>query len=207
MQESNRIKAVIFDLGGVIYRTEDPIPRTRLAESMGLSRAELEAIVFANPVALAGERGDASEADAWKETARLLSLPEAQIPAFRDAFFAGDRVDQELVEFIRSLRPTYTTALLSNNWSPDLEHTLRERLGIYEAFDVVISSAQRRVRKPDPEIFHYALEIVGARPKESIFVDDFEANTRAAASLGLHVVWFRATEQAVAELRALLQME
>lgn len=206
MDDTKRIKTVIFDLGGVIYRTEDAAPRTALAERLGKTRAELEQIVFNNPVALAGERGQASKEDAWKEAARLLELPPEEIPSFYSDFFGGDRLDQQLVQFIQSLRPTFITALLSNNWSPNLEESLRETFGIVDTFDVIVSSAERGVRKPDPAIFLYALDRIGARPDEAVFVDDFETNTRAAAALGLHVVLFRSTQQAIQELRALLHL-
>jgi putative hydrolase of the HAD superfamily len=40
-----------------------------------------------------------------------------------------------------------------------------------------------------------------------VFVDDVEANCDAARALGLHAVQFRTTEQAIAELEALLGPE
>ena len=39
-------KAVIWDMGGVLLRTDDGGPRTQLAERFGMTRAELEEIVF-----------------------------------------------------------------------------------------------------------------------------------------------------------------
>lgn len=206
MSETNQIKAVIFDLGGVIYRTEDAAPRTALAQRLGKTRAELERIIFQNPVALEGEHGRASLEAVWEEAARLLHLPPDQIPEVREAFFGGDRVDFELVQFIQLLRPAYSTALLSNNWSPDLELFLGETLEIVDTFDVVVSSAQKQIRKPDPAIFQLALEMLEVRPEEAVFVDDFEVNTQAAAALGLHVVLFRSTNQTIQALRELLNL-
>jgi hypothetical protein len=40
------IKAVIWDLGGVILRTEEMAPRDSLAKRLGLSREEINHIVF-----------------------------------------------------------------------------------------------------------------------------------------------------------------
>jgi len=42
----NRIKAIIFDIGGVLVCTEDPAPRQRLAVDLGLSLEALYDIVF-----------------------------------------------------------------------------------------------------------------------------------------------------------------
>lgn len=202
MQQSH-IRAVIFDLGGVILRTEDPASRLALAERLGLTRSGLEEAVFNNPTALAAERGMATQAEVWSTTAARLGLPAEDMPRFFAEFFTGDQVDFALLDFIRALRPAYTTALLSNTWQVDLPRFLREELRIPDTFDVVISSAQRRVRKPDPEIFHLALELCGVEAREAVFVDDFGSNIAAAAALGLAVVHFREAAQAMAALRVL----
>jgi FMN phosphatase YigB (HAD superfamily) len=45
------IRGVLFDVGGVLVRTEDPAPRLRWAEKLHLAPASLADIVFENPVA------------------------------------------------------------------------------------------------------------------------------------------------------------
>ena len=42
------IRAVFFDLGGVIARTEQPEPRIRLADSLGMTYADIDKLVFEN---------------------------------------------------------------------------------------------------------------------------------------------------------------
>jgi FMN phosphatase YigB (HAD superfamily) len=37
MREDHAIKAVIFDVGGVLLRTEDRAPREKMAEKLGLT--------------------------------------------------------------------------------------------------------------------------------------------------------------------------
>lgn len=203
MQEQPEIRAVIFDLGGVILRTEDPQPREQLAARHGMTRAALEEAVFNNPAALAAEAGQAAVEDAWAETARRLGLPKAEMAGFFAQFFGGDRVDFALLNFIRGLRPARTTALLSNTWQVDLPQFLRESLHIPDTFDIIISSAAQKIRKPDPRIFQLALELTGAAAQQAVFVDDFAHNIEAAAAVGLRVVHFRSAEQAVAELRSM----
>jgi len=203
MHEQTQIRAVIFDLGGVILRTEDAHPREALAARFGMTRAALEEAVFNNPVALAAEAGQVAVEDARAETARRLNIPLANVQAFFTQFFGGDRVDFTLLGFIQKLRPARITVLLSNTWQVDLPRFLSESLHIPDTFDVVISSAQCKMRKPDPQIFHFALESAGVQPHEAVFVDDFARNIEAAAALGLHVVHFHTTGQAIAALRTL----
>jgi epoxide hydrolase-like predicted phosphatase len=207
MNKKTNIRAVIFDLGGVIQRTEDSRPREALAARLGKTRAELEKIVFNNPVAMAGEQGQATAEEVWAETGRLLNLAPDEIAAFRQEFFRGDRVDLDLIAFIQALRKSFLTAALSNTWNVELPRGLREDLQLDDTFDLTITSAQARVRKPAPEIFHLALEQLNVRPDEAVFVDDFAENVAAAAALGLHTVHFTGAEKARRELRVLLGLD
>jgi len=198
------VRAVIFDLGGVLLRTDDPRPRTQLAERLGLERMELERIVFDNPLSQQAERGLATPAEVWEIIAQSLHVSLDEIPEIRKQFFGGDQLDFELIELIQKLRLTFTTALLSNTWIVDLPKFLRDELQIPDTFDVVISSAHRKMAKPDPAIFRLALELVQAAPQETVFVDDASRNITAANALGIKTVHFRSPAQARADLLALL---
>jgi putative hydrolase of the HAD superfamily len=71
-------------------------------------------------------------------------------------------------------------------------------------FDVVVISGEVGMRKPEPRIFAHTLAELGLAADECVFVDDHEANIRAAAALGLVGVWHRTYEQTAAELEVLL---
>jgi epoxide hydrolase-like predicted phosphatase len=207
MDRNSNIRAVIFDLGGVLLRTEDPQPRLEMAGRLGLTRQELENAVFNHPASQQAERGLITGEQAWRAVTQALGVPASEIPAFRKQFFAGDRVDFALIEFIQKLRTRVTTALLSNSWIADLPTFLAEDLQIVDTFDVVVSSAKVKVAKPDPAIFRLVLEAVQASPDEAVFVDDFENNITAAAMLGIRTVQFRDAAQAEAALAELLGLD
>ena len=98
------IKAVYFDLGGVIARTEFQSPRERLAERVGLTYEELVRIVFDSKSSQEASIGKISEDDHWKFVARALHRPLKEREAIRKEFFDGDIIDRELISHIRSLR-------------------------------------------------------------------------------------------------------
>ncbi len=56
-----------------------------------------------------------------------------------------------------------------SNFSPVLKEIFG-RLGLEHHFQVILSSSDVRVLKPDPEIFRIALERAGTRPEESVYV-------------------------------------
>lgn len=197
------IKAILFDLGGVLLRTGDFTPRERLAARLGLSRAELERLVFSGEAGDRAQLGLASLEEHWEYCRQQLGLPVDELPALQRDFWGGDRLDVDLVAYIRSLRGRYRTALLSNNFS-NLRRLLTERWGIADAFDELIISSEAGLLKPDPRIFHLALARLGVAPEQAVFVDDFLHNVEGARAVGMHAVHFRDAEQMKAELERLL---
>ena len=64
--------------------------------------------------------------------------------------------------------------IISNVSSHDVAIGILKKTKLDKYFDPVVTSASAGVRKPDPGIFRYALDQVGARPEESIMVGDSE---------------------------------
>jgi putative hydrolase of the HAD superfamily len=116
--------------------------------------------------------------------------------------FATDVLDHELVDYLRSLRPRFKTALLSNA-SLRLVTTLNE-LDVEDCFDVIVISAQVGLMKPDPAIYRLTLDRLGVEPHEAVFLDDIAENVEAAARLGIHGVLFTGRGEALNELDRLL---
>jgi len=183
------IKAIIFDVGGVLIRTEDHSYRRRWEEELGLRPGEAEEIVFNSPMGQKAQRGEVSDEELWNWVGKRLELGE-QLGTFRDDFWAGDVLDEDLVALIRSLRPSYQTAIISNA-TDGLRHSLTNKLSIADAFDVIIGSAEEHIMKPDTAIYQRTLDALGRRPQESVFIDDFRKNVVAARDLGMSAIHYR----------------
>jgi len=108
------IEGIIFDFGGVIMRTMDRNPRSMLAKKFNVSVDAIEKLVFSSASAKMAELGKISACQHWQNVAQALGETEEEIPNIRQQFFAGDRMDWELLEYIQSLRKHYCVALLSN---------------------------------------------------------------------------------------------
>ena len=204
-----KIKAVLFDIGGVIIRTDDPAPRERLARCFELDRKGLDELVFLNPVAQAAERGESPEEAVWKYVRDRLGLSPAEMSLFQAEFWGGDRVDLSMLELLAWLRPGCRTGLLTNSWLRDPLRLFWERFKLPEtqgrsALDAVVSSAAVGVQKPDPRIYAAALEQLGSRAEETVFVDDFPRNVDAARALGFEAILFESPTQARRDLLFLM---
>lgn len=198
------IHAVIIDMGGVIVRTEDKEPRDRMAERFGLTRDQINALVFDSPTAQLATIGKLPLEQHWAQICQTLHVPVEEAHSLEKEFFAGDSVDWRLVDYLRSLRPRHATALLSNAWN-GLREKLDMEWGILDAFDQVVISAEVGLAKPDPRIFALTLERLKVTAAQAVFVDDFPENTGAAAAAGLHVVRFLNTDQTITDIEAALR--
>ena len=199
------IRAVIFDLGGVILRTEYQAPRQHLAERFGMDYDDIEKIVFGGGPSGSSARasvGEITEEEHWMNVAKVLKQPVSEYESLRAEFYAGDVIDYQLLDFLRSLKPKYKTALISNAWTGLRDYITREKFE--DAFDLMIISAEVNVAKPDERIFRMALEQLGVQPEEAVFVDDFIENVEASETLGMHAIQFKTTESTLKQLQKLL---
>jgi len=197
-------KAVIWDLGGVIVRTLDQSGRTHWEKKLGLPDRRLSQIVFEGEMGRKATLGQARPDDVWNWVIEQLGLPPDARPELERDFWKGDRVDQQLVQFIRDLRPRCKTALLSNAW-PDLREVLRNTWHIADAFDEIVISAEVGIAKPDARIYKRTIERLNVNPEEAVFVDDFPENVLAARAAGLYAIHFQTPAQVIRVVKAILE--
>jgi epoxide hydrolase-like predicted phosphatase len=198
-----KIEAVIWDLGGVLVRTLDRSRRVQWEERLLLENGELDRLVFEGDTGRAAALGNAEAADIWLSLRERFKLSLEEIKHLEDDFWAGDRVDQDLISLIRDLRQRYKTCLLSNAW-PDLRHAIVDLWEIADAFDEIVISAEIGLAKPDPKIYKYALDRLDVSPQKAIFIDDFAVNIEAAHALGLHTIHFVSSSETQAQLKKIL---
>lgn len=199
------IKAVIFDLGGVIVRTEYQAPRQRLAERFGMDYDEIDKIVFGggpNSSAAKASVGEITEEEHWLNVMKLLKQPASEYERIRDEFFGGDVIDHEILDFLRSIKPKYKVGLISNAWSGLRDYIVREKFD--DVFDHMVISAEVGVAKPDAKIYHIALEQLQVQADEAVFVDDFIENIEACEELGMEAIHFKNSKSAIQQLKELL---
>ncbi|MGB7875357.1 MAG: HAD family phosphatase [Anaerolineales bacterium] len=196
------IRAVFFDFGGVIGRTEYQAPRQHLAERLGMEYEDVVKIVFQSPSSDRAGIGKISAEEHWTEVTKRLRRPVSETETIRDEFFAGDVIDREIVEYLRSLRPDYYVGLISNAW-PDLRDYIIEQK-FEDAFDHMVISAEVGVMKPEARIYQIALEQAGVSPNEAVFVDDFYENIEGCQEVGMHGIHFQSPQQAMGELKQML---
>jgi len=205
------IRAVISDFGGVLtspliegflaYQEETGVTTEDLGRAMQRSaEAHGEHPLFEL------EKGRISEAEFNRRLIAELG-EDLDLARLRELYFDRLHPNRPMIDFMRELRARgLRMALCTNNvreWEPLWRAKLPE---IDEVFEVVVDSAFVGTRKPEREIFELTLERLGDRLRfeDCVLVDDVDVNCDAARALGMKAIRFEETEQAIAELRAVL---
>jgi len=153
------------------------------------------------------ERGELSEAQFLADLSSALEEElgrPAELHRFREVYFEALSGNEPMLALMRELRDRgYRLAILTNNVR-EWEELWRAKLPVDEIFELVVDSAWVGMRKPEAGIYELTLGRLGVEAEQSLFVDDNELNIEAAQALGMHAVHFRSNEQAIPEIRAIL---
>jgi putative hydrolase of the HAD superfamily len=201
-----RIRAVVFDIGGVLEIT----PRTGWVTR---SETLLELVPGAlaermGEVWRAGSIGSISEAEMERRTAEILGFDEAQLRAFMDDIWAEylGTPNSELIDYFASLRGRCATAILSNSFVGARERE-QAAYGFGDICDLIIYSHEEGMQKPDPRFYGLLSERLGVRPDEIVFLDDVEVCVAGARECGINAILFKNNAQAIAEIEGYLRDE
>ncbi|MDK2964784.1 beta-phosphoglucomutase [uncultured Clostridium sp.] len=187
MENWNLIKAVIFDLDGVIISTDEYhyLAWKRLADETGLyfdrnmnsalrgvSRLESLNII------LSRQGRQMSETDKLQLTDKKNSYYKEYLEHLSSASLTEDTANA-----LTSLRKHgYLLAIGSSSKNARL---ILDRIGCGTYFDVVVDGNDIKRSKPDPEVFELAAKRLGIFPENCIVVEDSEAGIEAAVACGM----------------------
>lgn len=198
-----RFRAVIFDLGGVVFPSPFDVFE-QYERDHGLAPRFIRTVVAASADHGAWARFERSE----------IGFDEFCAAFGAECAAAGGAVDAgALMRGITSdfaPRPEMTVAIgrlrdaglrvgaLTNNWSrADTEGTVaHDVLG----FDVVVESAKEGIRKPDPAIYELACTRLAVEPPACVFLDDLGVNLKPARAMGMTTIKVVDPATALAEL-------
>lgn len=199
---SNDIKAIVFDLGGVLI---DWDPR-HMYRTVFDDEAEMEH--FLSEVATlewnsqhdAGVRwadGVAALSDEHPEYAHLIELYQQRWIEMLNGPIDGT------VAILAKLKATGHEVHALTNWSNETFPIALERYEFLGWFENIVVSGDEKVIKPNPQIYEILLERIGRNSYECVFIDDGIKNIEAARQLGFTAIHFRNPQQLTEELAEL----
>jgi HAD superfamily hydrolase (TIGR01549 family) len=197
------IRAVVFDLGGVLEITPAMDFDARWENDLGLSTGTV--FQRLGDVFGAGSLGEVTEAEVLEAVCDRLEVgPEKadELMAIVWEQYLGT-ANTELIAWARRLQPTHRTGILSNSFvgAREREHAA---YGLGDLVDVLVYSHEIGVAKPDPRAYEITCERLGVSPDEVAFLDDVEAAVDGARAVGMQAVHYRDNAQAIGELENLI---
>lgn len=103
------------------------------------------------------------------------------------------KVNVDVVRVARELRSCGAKVVMLSNTGDFIEGYL-EKFGVNDIWDEKFLSYELGMKKPDPEIFQYALDKMGFEPQDAYFIDDREENVEAAKRLGIKGILYPSAE-------------
>jgi putative hydrolase of the HAD superfamily len=197
------VRAVLFDIGGVLEITPDLGVERHWEEKLGLPAGALGERLA--DVWSGGTVGAVTEADVDRALADRLGLDDHQIRALMADVWRQylGTANAELIEYVRGLRPRYRTGIISNSFVGARERE-QAAYGFEDLVDVLVYSHEAGISKPATRIYALACEQLGVSAGEAVFVDDTNIRVDGARQAGLQAVLYQDNAQVIADIEALL---
>ena len=204
------IKAIIFDMGGVLLDLELQRCRKTFVEDLGYEKIdELLDPCHQKGIYALIEEGMMS-ADEYRRLI-LQDSKEGKTPADVDAAMWSllGNVMPYKVDYVKGLAQKYPLFLLSNNneisWARCNEIFIEAGLPPKEVFQKLLLSYEMKLLKPGQEIYLKAIEETGYKAEEMLFIDDSINNVEAAQNAGLHALHYVPGEDLVEAINKKLE--
>jgi glucose-1-phosphatase len=197
---SQKLRAIIFDIGRVLIRVNVSRATSGLAEGLSLSPEEIWSALEKDPRWPDWQAGRISPRD-WhqhlsKRLGSKLSFAEF-VEVWNRALDPTPMLDNA---FLEKLGKRYRLAVLSNTDPLHVAH-MERTYEFLSCFPVHIYSCRVGASKPNPLIYKEALSACKVRANEAVYVDDVAAYAQAAERLGMRGIVFEGPEQLQGSLR------
>ena len=176
------IKTIFFDLFGVLLGTDQSTIIHHVATQTNTSFLQAKDIVMGE-IFMRLQRGEIGFNQYFQNL--QYTIPNGKnlnYESFKIKWLNNQIDELPAVCLLDRLKNKYEINIISNTTEAHIEH-LKVQFNFLTTFDHVITSEAANSRKPQTDIFIYALNKVGTTPQYSIFIDDMKGNIQAASNL------------------------
>jgi len=211
MNQKRAIKALIFDVGGVLSLGKYTHPGIREHHLLGVHHyvasslnIDLDAWFDAiDNVYSKSIEGKIQKNKALKIIADNLNISVKRLKnLFTIAYKKHFKKNTELLYLIHKLKNNgYKIGILSDQWYLSKDALINKK--DFADFNPIIVSCDVGMRKPNPKIYKLLIKKLKLKPLEILFTDNREWNLKAARKLGIKTILFKNNDQFIRELMTL----
>lgn len=201
MAKPQTIRCALVDIGGVLLSNGwDRYARRRAADYFALDYAELDERHHLN-----FETYELGKLTLVNYLQRVVfheprSFSSAQ---FQEFIFSQSIAIPEMLALITQLKHQYGLKIvaLSNEGREINDYRIRH-FNLTSIFDFFVSSCFVKLRKPDPDIFQLAFDMVQTPAQHIVFIDNTSLFTDIAKNMGMHTIHHETYEKSCSEFAA-----
>ncbi|MCL4381088.1 MAG: HAD family phosphatase [Candidatus Marsarchaeota archaeon] len=178
------IKAIIFDMGGVIVDYKENQYYDYLSKKYSINRALIPKVF--DPLIEKMECGKMKLDEMLRIVSKKLGITKEEIE-WTSAFRKIGKRDEKMIGLLKRLSKNYKVYLLSNISKSRYTEALKDFINNEtDLFDKRFASCYIGLRKPDKRIYRYVLKNIKVKANEAVFIDDRKENIKGAESVGIH---------------------
>lgn len=192
----------VFDLGNVLIKLAYERVIERICAQSNCDRDRLIAVMEEPGGYRDLERGLVGFGE-FHQLLRDRVGYKSDLRAFRNVwsdFFDGPV--EGIEELLDRVRERYNVAFLSNSNEVHEEVIPQQFPVLFRPSDRFVFSHRFRAAKPDPDIYFHALRLIGAEPREVVYIDDLLENVTAAKNIGMQAYQFDSVQELERQLAA-----
>lgn len=189
MLKKKEIKLVIFDIGKVILDFDHMTTCNKLAKYSKKDARYIYDFIFNSEMLDEYERGKINSMEMFSAISGELGL-DISFEKFKEIWSNIFTIKEGIEQLIHRVKTLAKIAVLSNTDEMHFED-IRDKVEIIKDFDWLFLSHEAGYRKPEKEIFEYAINKTGISPENIIFIDDIQEFVEAASKLGITGILYK----------------
>lgn len=196
--DNNYIKAIIFDLGGVLIDFDHMIAVKKISGLANKKKPEeIFNLFFDSELTNLFEEGKLTPSEFFLKVKEMLDLKlnyNEFLPVWNEIFFLTEK-NHSVYNLAKALKRHYKIALLSNINILHFDYLNRNFSHLFDAFQHIITSFEVGFRKPHPLIYKKTLDMLGVVPQSVFYTDDRAELVDKASELSIRGFVFKDIEQ------------